>query len=444
MIPIRVSDIRLSSPGGAEVSARVDGLPFIQHGERLWFRFPPDLSDSLGQGAEAFLAALLPVAMDLGRKLIIEATVSEQLLSGCQQIMSQYAAWDHRLHSVELQVRAVPIPQNTAHATACFFTAGVDSFYTLLKNLDREASQHRISHLLFVRGYANCLLESEQLFEHLFANLQSVASTLNLKLLTISSNLHSFIPPRAAGWDWYASSVLAAPALCLAPMLRRVLIPSGDTYSTLSPWGSHPLIDPLWSTETLEFVHDGCEASRAQKLERYVAKSKIALAHLRVCDFDQSGIHNCGTCEKCLRTQIALRALRIDTGPEIFAQPIGLDRIARLDGGEKVIGYYLRDNLNLLRRHGPDQELEAALLRALRGDPLRWLSRQTRVAAQELDRVFLNGRIRNWMLSEAARKRQDSEVRLSPFRWAVSHLYRSPKHDSERGIAEDERQHSCL
>lgn len=323
-----------------------------------------------------------------------------------------------------------------------FFTGGVDSFYSVLKNHEHEPEGSRISDLLFVRGYMNCSLGNDGLFDRLRANMVASARALHCRLLVITTNLKAFTPPAAAGWDWHAGSSLAAPALCLMPKFRRIIIPSGDTYWSLSPWGSHPLIDPMWSTETLEFVHDGCEASRSQKLERYIVQSSLALDHLRVCDYDKIGSQNCGACEKCLRTLIGLRALHIEA-PALFAELLDLTKVCALDGGERVTRYYLRDNLELLKRHGSDPELERAIQRALRADPLRCASRQLRVALQELDRRFYKGRIRSWALSEAAGKGQDSELRVSPLRWTLSHLWRSDRVPHECG-QNAQGQDSCL
>ncbi len=444
MTPIRVSNIVLSSATEVELSARVDGLPSTKEGERLWFRFPLELLNKVRAGGEPFLAALLPIAMALGRPLVVEAPVSEQLLDGCRRIMSLYKSWDRRLRRVELRAQAASARNEDCLAIGSFFTGGVDSFYSLLKNLEREPRENRISHLLFIRGYANCPLDNERLFDGLCGGLEAVAQVLKLQLVVISTNLKSFIPPPAAGWDWYAGSMLAAPALCLTAIFRRVIIPSGDTYWTLSPWGSHPLVDPLWSTERLEFVHDGCEASRSQKLERYVARSRLALQNLRVCDYDQSGLNNCGTCEKCLRTLIGLRALGVEVPQSVFAQPISTHRVGQLDGGHRITRYYLRDNLELLRRHGDDLELETVLLHALRPHPLRWASRQFRFGFHELDRRFLDGRIRMWALSEAARRKEDSVVRLSPLRWALCHWLRLSRSSPEDRVRRGERQDSCL
>ncbi len=442
MNAIRVSNIGISSTSHVEVSAQIEGLQFVPKDHRLWFRFPIECAATISDGGEPFVAALLPVAMSLGRDLVVEAAVSEQFLNGCRRIMELYNAWDRRLHRIELHASTTSRTYKDAHLTGCFFTAGVDSFYTVLKNLKHEPEGSKISRLIFVRGYTNCPSGNDGLYDRLHANMQACAGVLNCRLLVISTNLKLFIPAAAADWDWYAGSLLAAPGLCLTREFRRIMIPSGDTYWTLSPWGSHPLIDPLWSTEGLEFVHDGCEAPRSQKLQRYIAQSSLALARLRVCDYDQTGLQNCGTCEKCLRTLIGLRALDVEA-PAIFAEPLDLTRVRALDGGNKVVGYYLRDNLELLKRYGSDPELEAAIQHALRADPVRWTSRKFRFAVQEFDRRLLNGRLRTWALSEAAGKAQDSELRESPLRWMASHLwgqYKRPERQAQISRGRD----SCL
>ena len=423
---MRVSNVLHSFAAEAEVSALVEGMPGSKTGDRLWFRFPLQLRDQLGAGGEPFLAALLPSAMALGLPLDVEVPVDEEFFHGCQQIRSLYASWDRRLRKIEIRAPLASDNNRGSPGTACFFTGGVDSFYSLLKNLERESGENRVTHLIFIRGYANCPLENEQLFDGLLKNLQRVADATGLQLVEISTNLNSFLRAPAAGWDWYAGSLLVAPALCLAPMFRRVIIPSGDTYSTLSAWGSHPLVDPLWSTAGLQFLHDGCEASRSRKLEHYVSRSELALQHLRVCDHESRGLENCGTCEKCLRTLIGLRALGIKPPPGVFAQSIDLKRVTRLDGGNRVIGYYLRDNLELARRYRRS-ELEPFLRRALRADPLRWIWRHSLGVSQEIDRRLLNGRIRHWALSEAAHNGEQSTIRLAPIRWMLSQCLRKTR-----------------
>jgi hypothetical protein len=107
----------------------------------------------------------------------------------------------------------------------------------------------------------------------------------------------------------YHGAALAAIALALAPNHGLVYIASTYSYADLHPWGSHPLLDPLWSTEAVQIVHDGGE-TRVDKL-RLLVQYPDVLARVRVC-WENLGNYNCGLCEKCVRTMLGLRALGVD------------------------------------------------------------------------------------------------------------------------------------
>jgi hypothetical protein len=107
----------------------------------------------------------------------------------------------------------------------------------------------------------------------------------------------------------YFGAALAAVAHALAPNHGKVYIASSYSYANVHPWGSHPLLDPLWSTDAVQIVHDIGE-TRMDKL-RVVVQHPEALARLWVC-WENLGNYNCGLCEKCIRTMLALRVLGIE------------------------------------------------------------------------------------------------------------------------------------
>jgi len=75
----------------------------------------------------------------------------------------------------------------------------------------------------------------------------------------------------------------------------------------LDPLGSHPILDPLYSTGALSFRHEGAERTRLQKAETLATRPDL-LADLYVClrtPLESAG-RNCGRCEKCLHTRIEL------------------------------------------------------------------------------------------------------------------------------------------
>jgi hypothetical protein len=88
-----------------------------------------------------------------------------------------------------------------------------------------------------------------------------------------------------------------------------VLISAGGDIDDATPWGSHPLSDPLMSTNDLRFIRYQNKVNRFQKTE-FIAKSQIALDHLHVCWIRKSH-DNCGACEKCVRTMLMLEVIGV-------------------------------------------------------------------------------------------------------------------------------------
>lgn len=73
-------------------------------------------------------------------------------------------------------------------------------------------------------------------------------------------------------------------------------------------WGSHPLLDNNFTSGHFQIEHTGIELTRMDKT-RLVSNWKAGLNNIRVCQNDNTGSRNCGTCEKCIRTMTMLEAL---------------------------------------------------------------------------------------------------------------------------------------
>jgi hypothetical protein len=178
----------------------------------------------------------------------------------------------------------------------------VDSFYSLLKDveLSTDAEHEPVTHLL----YANFERHHGRAYERLLDRLRRVAEETDRQLVLIDTNVRS-LTERATFWPDYHCAALASVALALQGLLGRCLIAASDHYRHLPPLGSHPILDHLWSTERLEIVHDGAEATHSDKVVRQIARSRLALETLSVC-WRSEPAHNCGICEKCLRTMAIL------------------------------------------------------------------------------------------------------------------------------------------
>ncbi|MGH2616076.1 MAG: hypothetical protein ACRDJC_12610, partial [Thermomicrobiales bacterium] len=254
-------------------------------------------------------AALLVGAMRSEQRLAIAAAVSPRLLAAISEIQEIYAAFDSRARriTIEVPVREHSLPAAAEPGVGLFFSLGVDSFYSLLKNeRNHPADERTINHLLPVHGIDVPFQEWDERFPpQLLENAKRVATETGKTLIPVATNVRR-VTPALAPWPTLHGGALVGVALALGAGLRRVQIAASTTYDKLYPWGSHPVLDRLWSTETLAVVHDGCEMNTIDKT-RYIAESRpgLVLETLRPCAGYGPG-YNCGACLKCMRTMIDL------------------------------------------------------------------------------------------------------------------------------------------
>jgi hypothetical protein len=134
-------------------------------------------------------------------------------------------------------------------------------------------------------------------------SFSTMMNAAGIEFIAGSTNIRAFV--NAVDWTNAHGPALAAAALFFKHRLSDFYIPSSYTGSSYPRWGTHPDLDPLLSSESMRFVHHGTQVNRVQKL-RLVAQHPMSYERLRVCWIQDIGLRNCGACEKCIRTQIAL------------------------------------------------------------------------------------------------------------------------------------------
>jgi hypothetical protein len=138
--------------------------------------------------------------------------------------------------------------------------------------------------------------------------------------------------------------------------LRECHIASTFTVYELQPWGSHPLLDPLFSNDFTKIVHGDNSVTRFEKT-RKISTDPIMLENLRVCWYSHAD--NCGQCSKCLRTMAALRILDV---PGPFPNPRRLSDYRKFASSTDVCWVV---ELVVAAREAGDYELERELKRGL-------------------------------------------------------------------------------
>ncbi|MGC4174077.1 hypothetical protein [Demequina sp.] len=277
-------------------------LTFGGSSTHVWFRVPERYAPSEESIGDAFLASMLPVAMGRGEDVVIDAPVSAKLLEGIESIQAIYASWYPKVMkrvSIEVEAAVTPQPSGLDRTFSCF-TGGVDSFYTLVKNKDD------LDAVLYVDGF-DVPLGNIVLARKVHETVQSVADFHGKDAVFLATNLKGFTD-REANWGLVAvGPALAGAGLILQGNFDTMLIPSSHSYRQMFPWGSHVMLDHLWTSDRLTVVHDGADASRIDKTLA-ISTEPSAFNYLRVC-WQNKGPYNCGQCEKCLRTMTALEIM---------------------------------------------------------------------------------------------------------------------------------------
>ena len=271
--------------------------------ETVWFDMPADIGGDLSTTADPWVAVLLPLACKLGEDLHVDAPLDGTLRDGMAQLMEWWRFWFPFMHLVSIHASGTFAGGGGgARRSAQFFSGGVDSFFTLLRHSGQHGSA--VDDLLVGWGFDIPLAERTA-FENVRQSLSRVAHESDKRLIAFATNLRQTRFGHDIPWGTIGhGSAMAAVALLAARIYHRVFIPSTDGYRESGPWGSHATTDHFYSCSGMRVIHDGAAYSRLQKVQ-LIAPSPVALAALRVCWRGQSD-RNCGKCEKCLRTMIAL------------------------------------------------------------------------------------------------------------------------------------------
>jgi hypothetical protein len=372
--------------------------------DTVYFRFDKKNKDYIFSDASPFAAALLIPSMKQGEDLIIHSSISEALYHGMQQIMEIMLTWNIGLHPITIKADTLVKDMQNPTIVATFFSGGVDSFYTYLKH--KEDTTEKLTHFLLVDGY-DIDLRNTDLWKSTLANVEQVARIEGIELVTAKSNIRQLLNPILA-WKYAHGGCLAAIALCLRGKLGKAYIPSSLSLSQQIPWGTHPATDHFWGTEKLAFVHDGTDVTRVEKITREVAKSPVALTHLRVCYANVRDTYNCCRCEKCLRTMIILRIADVLDQAKTFSPSIDEDLVRKLSIAEDDLMFH-EENLAELKQLQIEPTLQKALETCLKNRVVMkppFLLSPVGQQVVYLDHVYNHGRIYNVMSKALGKKFQ--------------------------------------
>ena len=368
---MRISEIQSRiSDGQVEISGVVSvdcapSKPFP-----VWMRFPAEFGEPQALG-DPFAAAFLLTSMFDREDLHVEAPVSAKLVNAFSHIQYTYSSWyPRKLARTHFSCAETVDRSDEPRATGvgCLFSGGVDSWYSVLAN------QERITHLVMVRGF-DILERNAAIWDMATETAQAVAAQYGKSLVLMETNVRQLTDKSDPLWGHRADfdfwgpvscgSTLATMGLCLGHVLGELIIPSSYSIPQIAPWGSHPLTDPLFTTERVRVTHDSCRPTRMDKVAA-LARCPLAMRTLRVCWRNEQGAYNCCRCEKCRRTMLALAARGALGNATSFHLPLDLHGVMRADRPKHGWSIWYREILDLAESRGETKIAEA--IRVLLGD----------------------------------------------------------------------------
>lgn len=281
----------------------------------IYFEVDETFAEDLACNPHAFLVGCILPAMRHGEERIaIDETICPELQNGLRAAMGWICHWygppRKPVHIETKEGTRYPLPR-TAQRHASFLSGGVDSLTTVRANRLNFPIDHPMSikDCLVVHGFDIGALERAgqelDFFERALAALTPIAEDAGVTLIPIFTNVR-YLDDDVHFWMFeFVGAGLASVAHVLAPRLTTASIASTIDIPNMSPEGTHPLLDPNYSSADLQIRHDGVRLSRLEKV-RLVADWDVALQNLRVCTWNPSDGLNCGKCEKCIRTMVEL------------------------------------------------------------------------------------------------------------------------------------------
>ena len=319
---MRIFDLQTSTKTDVHtLSATVAWEDNDRQNVEVFFRIYADKGYVNSSDYHAFLVAcVVPALYYRERRIRIEGAVCPWLVENLKTMMAYMNHWywyEHqRPPEEEVVIEAMTYVSHDSlpqRRVGMFFSGGVDSIYTLRKNHMTLPTGHagRIQDLIFLHGfdsYGNRPKQGteEDAFWYFVKECQPIAADANVNIIPVWTNLRN-VGMEDTGFfvrECFGST-LGAVAYALSGKLTDVVIASSDHIADIRPWGSTSLTDPRLSSFHVHFHHDAEKVKRIEKVQA-IADWQVGLDHLRVCFSGGPGTLNCGECEKCLRTKLAL------------------------------------------------------------------------------------------------------------------------------------------
>ena len=237
--------------------------------------------DHLYDGIEGFVSLFVPHMMLTNDKIVVKDKICKRFFDNLLNLKKYYES----LNIGQIYFNIDCEFSKTKHLSPnrnklSTFTGGVDSFYTLLTNLDQ------IDTLLYCINYD--VKESQQkLLKAQLNTVKEVAQTLGKKVIICNTNQRNVLEWGNIGylndikkkynndlWGYFLHGpCLFSNAYNLLLEYDTICVPSSHPKSSNYLWGSSFHVDHLYSSSLMNIIHNG-DCKRVEKIKTIIELNK--------------------------------------------------------------------------------------------------------------------------------------------------------------------------
>lgn len=319
---MKVEKIRLDSYNGRPaVLANITWENSDRPSQTIHFATLDRFSDYLNPVAASYAVGCLLPAMHHGEeRLLLEGELCPDLRDGLD-IVSRFMRMWYGPHLPNIRIDADdqqrPHGSSNSARAALIFSGSIDSLFSLRENKARYPEGHP-AHLKDGIMVFSQNIESNHrpgVSDKDVGTFSDVAIDAGISLLPVFTNLRTLDNSSTFFINQFHGAVVGAASHAVSEKIHSVSVSADGSIpglnlnncKTFKPNGSHPLIDPYYSSHSLQIRHVGMTEGRVGKA-RLVAQWPVGLDNIRVCERNWPG-GNCGSCANCVLAMLALTAV---------------------------------------------------------------------------------------------------------------------------------------
>lgn len=360
---MRISNLKSVQDGTrARIIAAVQWEDCDRPNQDIFIETEEAFVQDLTLNPHSFLVGCIIPALHFGeRRICLDAEICPALLEGLETVMALMEYWSkgaYRPLRIEAGTRGVAENSSGPKRAGLFLSGGMDSLAALRINKRVYPDGHpgSVKDCLLVHGFDIGGVVERGMKYHVFDRaktaLSVIAKDANVDLIPVYTNIRHLCDDRDLWLDRFFGAVLAATAHAFSSRLDLFYIASSYDIPNLTPCGSHPLLDPAYSSYDLRIIHRDLALSRMDKI-RIVVDWEVAFQNFRVCLANVEDRLNCGKCEKCTRTMAALVAIGALDKTKAFAEnDVSPEQLSIFDITIRHRDSFYREILSLLEKQG--------------------------------------------------------------------------------------------